>query len=60
MLNTANLDGVDGITLKRRKKNAAQGVTDGNTKSWLQRTEFELSELVVGLQHYNFVRFLKC
>ena len=42
------------------KKNAAQGVTDGDTESWLQRTKFELAELVIGIQHYNFVRFLKC
>ena len=60
MLNTAYADGVDGITFKRRKKDAAKGVTNGNTKARLERAELKLSVVVVGLQHHNFIRFLKC
>ena len=60
MLNTGNTDGIDGIALERRKKNAAQRVTYGHTETGLQGTKFELAELVGGLQHYNFIRFLKC
>ena len=60
MLNTGYADGVDGITLKGGKQNAAQRVAYGNTEARLKRTELELAEFVIGLQHYNFVGFLKC
>ena len=60
MLHTRNADSVDSITLKRRKKDAAQGVANGNTEARLKRTELELAEFVIGLQHHYFIRFLKC
>ncbi|EJW98650.1 hypothetical protein EVA_13243 [gut metagenome] len=60
MLNTRNTDRVDSITLQRREKDAAQGVTNSNPEARLQRTEFEFAEMVVGLQHHYFVGLLKC
>ena len=60
MLNTSYADGVDGITLKGGKQNAAQRVAYGNTEARLKRTEFELAELVICLKHHNFIGFLKC
>ena len=60
MINTRNADSVDSVALQRREKDAAQGVTNSNSEARLQRTEFELAEMVVGLQHHYFVGLLKC
>ena len=38
----------------------AEGITNGNAETRLKRTKFELAELVCSLQHYDFIRFLKC
>jgi hypothetical protein len=60
MLDTFYLDGIDGKTLKSREKDTTKSVSNGDTESGLKRTEFELTELGVGLHHYNLIRFLKC
>ena len=60
MLNAINLDGIDSKAFQRRKENATEGITDSNTETGLKGTELELTKLRVGLQHDNFIRFLKC
>jgi hypothetical protein len=60
VLYTVDTDSVDGITVEGGQEVAAQGITDGNAETRLQGKEFELAELVRGLQQYDFLRLLKC
>ena len=59
-INTINLNGIDSKAFQRRKENATESITDSNTETGLKGTELELTKLRVGLQHDNFIRFLKC
>ncbi len=60
VLNTRDGNRVDGKTIERGEKDAAQSITNGSTETTFQGAEFELAELVVRLQHYYFIGFLKC
>lgn len=60
MLYAIDADRGYGISLKGRKENAAERVSYSDTISGLQWLELELTEEIIGFQHDNFVRFLKC
>ena len=60
VLHTADANRCNGKAFKGVEEDTAQRVTDGNGVARLQGTEFEFTEKRVGLEHEDFIGFLKC
>ncbi len=60
MLNAIDANRGNGKTLERGEENATERITYSYAISGLQWLELELTEEIIGLQHDDLVRFLKC